>query len=95
MNKLWRDWMDCARLVADLQSVAALRMMRMAVGGPRAAAESRLMVSEKVSALAESQAAAGMALASGRGLEVAVRQAAAPIKRKVRANRRRLTRKRP
>jgi hypothetical protein len=50
------------------------------------------MITEKVGALGEAQTAAGLALATGQSLNVAAKRAAAPIKRSVRANRRRLTR---
>jgi hypothetical protein len=50
------------------------------------------MVSEKFAAGATAHAAAAAALASGKGIEAAAILALAPVKRTVRANRRRLSR---
>jgi hypothetical protein len=49
------------------------------------------MIYEKIIANAQAQFAAGMALASGRGIEAAARASARPYKRAIGANRRRLT----
>jgi hypothetical protein len=51
------------------------------------------MVAEKAAAMLEAQAAAGMALATGASRDAAVRKALTPIRRRVKANRRRLTRR--
>jgi hypothetical protein len=50
-------WLEPARFCADVQYVMALRMMRLALGGPPAATETWQMVSEKVSAFEEAQVA--------------------------------------
>jgi hypothetical protein len=88
----WFDWLGAATFAAETQWVIALRMSRLATGGALAASEANRMVSEKIVAGAEAQLAAGMALATGRGLHGAALAAARPIRRAVRANRRRLTR---
>jgi hypothetical protein len=93
MFNLWRNWIEAGRFAADVQTVIALRMLRLASGGPRAATEANRMVTEKVGAFSAAQAAAAVALTTGQSLDVAARRAAAPIKRHVRANRRRLTRR--
>jgi len=49
-------------------------MMRLAAGGAVAASEAQRMISEKVVANAQAQLAAGMALASGRGVAIALRE---------------------
>jgi hypothetical protein len=90
--ELWESWIDAGRFTLEAQSVVALRMMRLAEGGPLAATEVQRMVTEKVAALAAAQMAAGLALASGKSLAAAAKQAALPIRRSVRSNRRRLSR---
>ena len=81
-------WFEAARFGADVQNVIALRMLRLAGGGPLAATEARRMISEKVSALGETQVRMLSALASGQNFDAA--KAYAPYRRSVRANRRRL-----
>jgi hypothetical protein len=44
-------WLEAMRFGADVQRVMALRMMRLASGGPPAATEALQMISEKVLAL--------------------------------------------
>jgi hypothetical protein len=88
----WLAWLDAATFAAETQWVVALRMSRLAAGGAQAAGEANRMISEKLLAGAQAQLAAGMALATGRGMEGAARAAAHPFRRAVRANRRRLTR---
>jgi len=83
-------WLEPARFCADVQYVMALRMMRLALGGPPAETETWQMVSEKVSAFEEAQVAFVTALATGRGLSAAAAGAYAPYRRGVRANRLRL-----
>jgi hypothetical protein len=95
MFNLWRNWLDAGRFAADVQLVVTLRKMRLASGGPRAAAEAQHMIAEKVRAFGAAQTAAGLALTTGQSLDVAIKRATAPILQRVRANRRRLMRKRP
>jgi hypothetical protein len=94
MFAFWNSWVDAGRLTMDAQYVIARRMMRLSLGGPGAAAETQRMVVEKFAALVLAQAAASAALATGASLAVAGARAAAPIRRSVRANRRRLSRSR-
>jgi hypothetical protein len=51
------------------------------------------MTAEKTAAMLEAQAAAAMALATGSSPRAATRKAVAPYRRRVKANRRRLVRK--
>ena len=88
MFNVMNAWFEAARFGADIQNVIALRMMRLAGGGPLAASEARRMVTEKVFALGEAQARILLALASGQSFDAA--KAYAPYRRRVRANRRRL-----
>jgi len=76
----------------DAQGVIAMRLARISAGGPKADAESRRMVTEKIAAAATAQVAAATALATGKGVDAAASAALAPIKRAVRANHRRLSR---
>jgi hypothetical protein len=84
-------WFEAARFCADVQRVMALRVMRLASGGPSATTEAWQMVSEKVSAFEEARLAivsawATGSLATGNGLYAATDGAYAPYRRCVRAN---------
>ena len=93
MFELWRNWIEAGRFAFDVQQVVAARMMRFAMGGPQGAAEAQRMVLEKVTVVSAAQVAAGTALATGKSLATAAKRAATPIKRQVRANRKRLSRR--
>ena len=88
------DAFDLMRLGAECWMVMGLRMAKLAAGGPAAAIEAQRMISEKAAAMVEAQAAAGLALALGKSQRSAGRKALAGYRRRVKANRRRLTRKR-
>jgi hypothetical protein len=92
MHALWRQWIDAGRFALDTQAVIALRVMKIASGGPLATAEAQRMVTEKVAALAFAQTG-GLALATGQSLDIATMRAMSSVHRSVRANRRRLSRK--
>ena len=87
---MMKAWMEAAQFAADSQQVIALRMMRMAAGGPRAATEAGRMVSEKVAAFSEAQGLFVAAMVTGAKVTTAAAKARTPYRRKVRANRRRL-----
>ena len=76
-------------LGVEATSVIALRLLRIAAGGPAGEAEARLMVDEKIKAGLDLQT---MALTGGLGLTPhgAATKTLAHYRRKVRANRRRL-----
>jgi hypothetical protein len=78
-------------LAVDASVVIGLRTMKIAAGGKLAEAETRLMVNEKIEAGA---ALGAMAMAGKLGVspESAAGRTIAHYHRKVRANRRRLTR---
>jgi hypothetical protein len=80
-----------AQLGFDAQSVVALRMMRLASGGAGTKAEMSRMVAEKAAALAEAQVAA--TVMAGRKDHVVVGKALNVFKKRVRANKRRLSRR--
>jgi len=91
----WNAWarltMQAAVIGFEAQSVMALRFMRFATGGARAQSEARRMVTEKVMALGEAQSAATVAAIKGdRGHRVATKVLRV-YKRRVRKNRRRLS----
>lgn len=82
--------MDAMLLGAEAQTVIGLRLMKLAAGGAAAAAEAELMVTEKVSAAMEVNRHLAVAALTGGGPRGASR-AMAHYRRKVRANRRRLS----
>jgi hypothetical protein len=86
----WKPWLDAMRFGFEVQSVIALRLLKIGAGGAEGSAESTRMVSEKVSALADAQNAGADALAQGESISVAATRAMTPIKQRVRANLRRL-----
>lgn len=86
-------WMDLAfdamKLGAEAQAVVALRLMKLAAGGPGVDAESSRMVAEKVGAATELATKAAISAMTG-GAPVGPALAIAHYRRKVRANTRRL-----
>jgi hypothetical protein len=93
----WNAWcalsLQTVRLGWEAQNVIALRLMRMAAQGPRSQSEARRMVTEKVAALTEAQAAAvATAINGGKSHRIA-KKVLGVYKKRVRANRRRLTRR--
>jgi hypothetical protein len=93
--QLWNAWFalssETARLGFEAQRVIAIRMMRLAGGGAKAKAESRRMVSEKIAAFAEAQAAAAAVMAEGGDHHRAAKKVLGIYKKRVRSNTRRLT----
>jgi hypothetical protein len=88
------DWftigMDTWMLGAEAAMVIGLRGMTLAMGGAQAQREAQRMVAEKV----EAGAALGMALATGKlgsSAESVTRGTVSHLRKKVRANRRRLS----
>ena len=93
MFTLWRNWNETLLFALEAQQVMALRMLRMAPGNAGAASEAHRMVAEKAFAMVDAQVAAAGRLAAGASLAAAMASAAVPYRRRVRANRRRLTRR--
>jgi hypothetical protein len=93
MVLFWKPWLDAMRFGFEVQSVITLRLLKIAAGGAGSDAEGTRMVTEKVKAMADAQTAGAVALAQGKSLRTATKRAMTPIKRSVRANHRRLTRK--
>ncbi len=76
-------------LAIEAQQVIALRLTKMAFGGPDVQAEAELMVSEKLETMAESSGMMIRAAMSGTH-DLGVEKIIQLYRRKVRANRRRL-----
>jgi len=89
-NPWMRLSMDAWALGLEASAVIGLRTLKLAAGGPAADAEARRMVSEKVQAGVELQQCA---LTGGLGFSAAgmTAKTMAHYRRKVRANRRRLS----
>jgi hypothetical protein len=83
--------LQAARLAWEAQTVMALRMMRMAAGGAQGRSETSRLVTEKVAALVEAQAAATVGAVQGKSGPVVARKVLNVYKKRVRGNRRRLS----
>jgi hypothetical protein len=79
-------WREPLRFVCEVQRVIALRLVRLAQGGPQAAAEGSLMITEKIGAFADAEAALAGALCAGEDFVAAAERAYAPVRRCVHAN---------
>jgi len=90
---LWHAYFRAAQVGWDANVVIAMRLMRLAVGGALAQREAQRMITEKIAATAEAQATAISKMIVGGGMAAAAKSASAVYQRKVRANRRRLTRR--
>jgi hypothetical protein len=108
-GKVWRDlamtrsrsrrpWValafDSARMATEAQQVMLLRLTRLGCGAGDSRQEIQRMTSEKPGAFANAHLAAAVALAKGSKDHVAAKQALRIYRRAVRANLRRLQRKR-
>jgi hypothetical protein len=85
-------WMDAVKFNLEVQSVVSMRLMKIAAGGAEGGAEYTRMVHEKAEAAVDAQTAGGLALANGRSIKAAAKAAMVPVKKRVRANRKRLSR---
>jgi len=90
---LWDAYFRAAQAGWEASAVVTMRLMRLSAGGALAQREAQRMVAEKIAATVEAQTAATTALMTGRGPSRAVKSASAVYRRKVRANRRRLSRR--
>jgi hypothetical protein len=77
----------------EMQSVIALRMLRLAVGGARMEAETTRMITEKAATAAEAQAVAVVAAMKGHSQHVVAGKTLQVFKKRVPANKRRLSRR--
>ena len=83
---------QAALLGWEAQRVIALRLFRIAAGGARGRAEAQRMVTEKLAAAAEAQAAAVASAIEGGAGHRAGKKALGVYRKRVHANRRRLSR---
>ena len=65
MLESFNAWAETLRFACEVQSVVSMRLLRMAQGGPQAAAEAELMIAEKIAAFADAEAAIAQALSAG------------------------------
>lgn len=79
------------QLGMEMQSVVALRLMRLAAGGARGRTEASRMIAEKIAAAGEVQMAAASALATGRRDNAVAGKVLRVLRKRVRANKRRLS----
>jgi hypothetical protein len=93
---MFNNWIalsyETARLGWEAQNVIMLRMMRLAMGGAPARKEANRMVQEKIAATGEAAMAAASAAASASPHSKAARRVLRVYKKRVRANKRRLSR---
>lgn len=88
----WRQSLALTTLMAETQTVVALRLMGLAGVWPVPRNETRRMIREKPPAFTESLVAANRALWLGLGPEAVLTAWTRPLTRKARANRKRLSR---
>jgi hypothetical protein len=87
----WYTWFESVRFACEVQDVISMRLIRLAQGGPQAAAEADRMIAEKLDAIADAEVALLNALAHGEGLLIAAERAYLPVRRRVHANNCRLS----
>lgn len=87
MNKLLSDML---KMGVAANQVIALRLMKIAMGGPRGKRESKLMVDEKIKAAADAGMEVAMSIATGQAHRAPGRALAA-YKKRVNRNLRRLS----
>jgi hypothetical protein len=94
MSRKQPSWLrlslDFWRAGLEAQQVIGLRLAKLAAGGEAAIAEAGRMLTEKTQAALEAQRQAASAALTGRALSIPARTVAL-YRRKMRANRRRLT----
>jgi hypothetical protein len=91
----WQGAMTFAAMMAEAQMVIAMRLMGMAGFWNLHPKETSRMVSEKMQAAEEAGRAASGALLSGRSAGAAAIAAVTPVRRRTRANVRRLGKRGP
>jgi hypothetical protein len=91
MFSFWNDWVDAAVFTLEAQGVIAMRMLKIAAGGPAADDECQLMVSEKIAAMSAAHGAAVSAIFSGKSMQDTYALALVPVRRTMRANHARLS----
>ena len=93
MKNPWFDLsMSMMRLGVEAQQVVALRTVKLMTGGAAADAEASLMVTEKMQAAADAGMAMMVGTMQGKSQAAIAKQVVGTYRRKMAANRRRLTR---
>ena len=92
MLQFWQGYFRLAQVGLDANAVIVMRLMRLASGGALAQRETQRMLAEKGVAILEAQMAAAARMTMGAGVAEAAKSASNVYRRKVRANRRRLSR---
>jgi hypothetical protein len=94
--QMWNPWLALSAQTAllgwEAQRVIALRLMRIAGGGARGQAEAQRMVTEKLAAAVEAQAVLAASAIEGGANHRAGKKMLDVYGKRVRANRRRLSR---
>jgi len=88
--ELLNTWLESVRFTCELQAVISMRLVQLAQGGPRAAAEANRMITEKIAAFADAEATLVSALAHGEGFLIAAERSYTSVRQRVRANSHRL-----
>jgi hypothetical protein len=94
MNPWFSIAQNAARLAIDAQSVMALRMARFASSAEFDWREAQRMTTEKLEALAQVQLATAFSLMSGKRAPAIAKKTIGVYSKRVRRNRRRLSRRR-
>lgn len=91
---LWASSVQMTQLALETQTVVGLRLLGMAGMWPVARSESSRMWTEKPAAFVEAGGAAFWAAAAGKSPEEVLDAAVRPIRKRTRANSKRLSRRR-
>jgi hypothetical protein len=93
---MFNPWLELSlkavQMGLEAQSVIAFRMLRLATGGARMEADASRLVTDKFAAAAEAQPVAAVSALNGRSIQVVASKAPRVPKKRVRANKRRLSR---
>lgn len=92
MHAIFTAWISTFRFCLEVNQVIATRLLRSARCDAAASIEAGRMVSEKLAAFVEANAAAGLAVAGRKSPDIALAEFVKPYRRRVRANHRRLHR---
>ena len=94
---MFNSWLSLTfktiQLAFEAQSVIVLRLMRFAAGGDGAQTEARRMITDKIMAGIEAQSVTASSVASGQKNTVVAGKVLGVLKKRVRANKRRLSRR--
>ena len=92
MHAIFTAWFSTCRFSLEAQQVIPTRLLRCTRCDAAASIEAGRMLSEKLAAFIEANAAAGRAVAAGKSPDIALAEFVKPYRRRVRANHRRLHR---